>query len=101
MAWIKGRLEARRILAPGAERTALLLGERVVAYDDLLALDADDGAPGNSLVGVVAAHAEVLEPGAVSDAEAGDAQLRRGQLAAEVVAAAERMTGLGYDLASQ
>ena len=78
-----------------------MLGERVVAYDDLFAIDPDDGAPGDSLVGVVSVYAEVFEPGAVSDAEAGDAQPRRGQLAAEVVAAAERMTGLGYDLASQ
>ena len=53
------------------------------------------------MVGVVAAEAEVLEPAAVSDAEAGDAQLRRGQLTAEVVATAERVAGFRYDVATQ
>ena len=80
---------------------ACVLRGRVVADDNSLALDPGDGAPGNRLVGVVALDAEVLKPPAVSDTEAGHSQLRRGQLAAEVVAVAERMTGLGYDLSSQ
>src|SRR5439155_6335065 len=76
-------------------------GQPVVAYDDLLALDADHGTPWNGVVCFAAVDAEALEPGVGSDAEAGDAQLRRGQLAAEIVAAADRTAGLGYHLASQ
>jgi hypothetical protein len=78
-----------------------VVGQCVVANDDPLAIDPDDGVPGNAVVGVVAANAEVLEAGVASDAEPGDAQHRRRQLTAEVVAAAERPTRSGDDLAAE
>ena len=73
----------------------------VVAHHDVISVDADDRAPRNGLVNIVAADADVLEPAAVSDAEAGDSQLRRGQLTAEVVTTAERLAGFRDDLATQ
>ena len=82
-----------------ATASSRLSGERVVAHDDPLALDADDGAPRNRAVRVVAADPEMLEPRAVPDAEAGHAEAGRGHLAAEVAAASEFLAGLGDDLA--
>ena len=49
-------------------------------------------------MGVVFAGAEVCEPGRGADAQAGDAQFGRGELAAEVMAAAERAAGFGDDV---
>jgi hypothetical protein len=49
----------------------------------------------------LSADAEVLEPCTVSDAETGDSKVRGGELAAEVVATAERASRFGYDLAVQ
>jgi hypothetical protein len=81
-------------------RRPSFLGERVVADDDPLALDADDGAPRNRSVRVVTSDAEVLEPRAVPDAQAGDPEARRRQLAAQVAATPELLTGLGDDVAA-
>ena len=76
-------------------------GGCVVADDDPFALDAYDRVPGDDRVWFLGADAEVLEPGAAADAEAGDTEVGCGELAAEVVATAERVAGFGDDLAAQ
>jgi hypothetical protein len=74
---------------------------RVVSHNDPFALDPHDGVPGDERMRFLSADAEVLEPGTVSDAETGDSKVRGGELAAEVVATAERASRFGYDLAAQ
>jgi hypothetical protein len=73
----------------------------VVSHDDPFAFDPHDGFPGDERMRFLSADAEVLEPGAVSDAKTGDSKVRGGELAAEVVATAERASRFGYDLAAQ
>jgi len=74
---------------------------RVVSHDDPLAFDPHDGFPGDERMRFLSADAEVLEPGTVSDAKTGDPKVRRGELAAEVVAAAEGAPRFGHDVAAQ
>ena len=75
--------------------------EGVVSYDDSFAFDPHDGFPGDDPMWLLGADAEVLEPGTASDAKAGDVEVGGGELAAEVVEAADRATGFGHDLAAQ
>jgi hypothetical protein len=74
---------------------------RVVLHDDPFPFDPHDGVPGDERMRFLRADAKVLEPSTVSDAKTGDPKVRRGKLAAEVVATAESAPRFGYDLAAQ
>jgi hypothetical protein len=97
---------ARFLAVPAVAGAGALLMHRIlaarrsgIANDDPVALDADDRGP-RDLVVLPPADAEPVEPARAANAERGHLEARPAELAAQVMAAAERKPRLRLDRAA-